>query len=512
MTNIITERFSDPDREGYSGYERPGDPVVGLHRLDSYRLLLDDRITIYLSKKLERTLEDEALNQLRQALSVPGVAGVCAMPDIHTGFGLPIGGIMAVSREGGMVSPAAVGVDINCGVQLIATDIELGAIERENRRRRVFTRCVSSVIPAGEGKRGHLHFAADADGKRRYERVLGEGVRGLVEQDLLPTGAGERMEEEGAMPGADPGALPDEAYAIGREQLGSLGSGNHFVEMQAVDEVFHSELAEAWGIKPGYLHLMIHSGSRRLGNLTGMHYASKVAPAVMRRLNLASGLGCLPLETTEGRRYLGAMTAAANWAFANRALMAERVRAALSEEFGRPVEFRLVYDVAHNIAKFERHPVEGRMLEVLVHRKGATRAFPLGAPGLRGVLAETGQPAIIPGSMGTRSWVVRGLPERIGETFGSVNHGAGRVMSRSAATGGRRRQGKGPGRGGLISQEEFEQATAGRGILVASGTNADLRDEAPQAYKDSEEVVRVLVGAGLAEVVVALRPLAVLKG
>ena len=369
---------------------------MGLHRLDPYRLLLDERIAIYLSRQLERTLEDEALNQLRQALSVPGVVGVCAMPDIHTGFGLPIGGVMAVNRDGGTVSPAAVGVDINCGVQLIATDIELGALERENRRRRVFTRCLLAAIPAGEGKRGHLHFAADADGKRRYERVLGEGVRGLVEEELLPAGAGERMEEEGAMAGADPGALPDEAYAIGRVQLGSLGSGNHFVEMQAVDEVFHPDLAEAWGIKPGCLHLMIHSGSRRLGNLTGMHYASKVAPAVMRRLNLASGLGCLPLETTEGRRYLGAMTGAANWAFANRALMADRLRAAFSEEFGRPVEFHLVYDVAHNIAKFERHPVEGRLLEVLVHRKGATRAFPPGAPGLGVSWRRPGSPPSFP--------------------------------------------------------------------------------------------------------------------
>ena len=206
------------------------------------------------------------------------------------------------------------------------------------------------------------------------------------------------------------------------------------------------------------------------------------------------------------------MTAAANWAFANRALMADRLQWAFKEELGRQVRFHLIYDVAHNIAKFERHMTGGQELEVLVHRKGATRAFPPEFPGLRGILAETGQPAIIPGSMGTRSWVVRAVPERIGETFGSVNHGSGRVMSRSAASGGRNRKGRGAGKGGAITREEFEAATAGKGILVASGTNSDLRDEAPQVYKDSEEVVRVLVGAGLAELVTAFRPLAVLKG
>ena len=485
---------------------------MGLHRIDSYRLLLDDRITIYLSKKLERTLEDGALAQLRSALTVPGVVGICAMPDIHTGFGLPIGGVMAVRAGDGAVSPAAVGVDINCGVQLLATDIEIGEVEREKDRRRLFTRCVAAVIPAGEGKRGFLHFGSAPEDRRRYEEILGTGVRGLVEQGHLPPGSGERMEEEGAMAGADPGALPVEAYEAGRDQLGSLGSGNHFVELQAVDEVFEADLAEAWGIRPGYLHIMIHSGSRRLGNTTGQHYAAKLTPNVMGRYKIASALGCLPLDTPEGRSYLGAMTAAANWAFANRALMADRLAKAFSSELGRPVACRLIYDVAHNIAKFERHAVAGQMTEVLVHRKGATRAFPPGFPGLSGVLAETGQPAIIPGSMGTRSWVVRAVPEGIEETFGSVNHGSGRIMSRTAAAGSHRRKDSKHGTGGAITAEEFARATAGKGIIVVSGSNADLRDEAPQVYKDSEEVLRVLVGAGLAEAVAAFRPLAVLKG
>ncbi|MGE5552166.1 MAG: RtcB family protein [Bacteroidota bacterium] len=485
---------------------------MGLHRLDPYRLILDDRITIYLSKKLERTLEDEALTQLRNALTVPGVAGVCAMPDIHTGFGLPIGGVMAVRVEGGWVSPAAVGVDINCGVQLIATDIEAGAVAREKDRRRLFTRCIMETVPAGEGKRGVVQYGADSESRRRYDRVLYAGVRALSEQGFVPPGLEERFEEEGCLPGADPGTLPDEAYEKGREQLGSLGSGNHFVELQAVDEIFAPELAQAWGIRPGYLHLMIHSGSRRLGNVAGMHYASRVAPLVMKKAGLDAKLGCLPLASLEGRQYLGAMTAAANWAFANRALMAARIREAFARELGREVDFRLVYDVAHNIAKFERHEVDGQEAEVLVHRKGATRAFPAGSPFLSGSFARLGQPAIIPGSMGTRSWVVRGAADRIGETFGSVNHGSGRVMSRSAAAGARKRKGKSAGKGGAISQAEFEAATAGRGILVASGSNADLRDEAPQVYKDSEEVIGVLAGAGLAEKVAVFRPLAVLKG
>ncbi len=482
-----------------------------MHRVDPYRLAIDGRITIFLSKILERTLEDEAVNQLRRGLTVPGVVGVCAMPDIHTGFGLPIGGVMAVRADGGAVSPAAVGVDINCGVQLIATDIELGAVERESNRRRLFTRCILQTIPAGEGKRGHLRFGADPEGRRRYEEILTGGVRGLIGQGLIPAETADRFEEGGAMAGADPGALPDEARAVGAEQLGSLGSGNHFVELQAVDEVFRADVAEAWGIKPGFLHLMIHSGSRRLGNLTGMHYAARIAPEVMKRLGIGADLSCLPLDSPEGALYLRAMAAAANWAFANRALMAERIRSALDEACGRRIDFRLIYDVAHNIAQFEEHEIGGTGMELVVHRKGATRAFPPGHPGLRGVLAQTGQPAIIPGSMGARSWVVRGRADHIGETFGSVNHGAGRVMSRSEAAGGRRR-GKARGRGGRISGDDFERATAGRGILVVSGSGADLRDEAPQAYKDSEEVLRVLVGAGLAEAVAALRPLAVLKG
>lgn len=483
---------------------------MGLHRVDPYRLLLDERITIYLSKKLERTLEDGALAQLRNALTVPGVVGICAMPDIHTGFGLPIGGVMAVACEGGAVSPAAVGVDINCGVQLLATDIELERVAREPDRRRLFSRCVFEAVPAGEGKRGFLHFEAEREGRRRYDRILDGGVKALVEQDLLPRVDLERIEEGGAMTGAEPGALPPGAYEIGRVQLGSLGSGNHFIELQALDEVYDPALAAAWGLAPGRLHVMIHSGSRRLGNITGMHYASRVAPAVMGRLGLASPLGCLPLDTPEARSYLGAMTAAANWAFANRALMADRLRRAFSDELGRPVEFTLIYDVAHNIAKFERHAAAGRERDVLVHRKGATRAFPPGFPGLSGLLAGTGQPAIIPGSMGTRSWVARSVPGAIAETFASVNHGSGRVMSRTAAAGGRGRKG-GKG-GGAVSREEFERATAGLGILVMSGSHADLRDEAPQVYKDSEEVLRVLTGAGLAEAVAALRPLAVLKG
>ena len=477
---------------------------MGMERLDPYRLLLDGKITIYLNEKLERTLEDEALAQLRNAMSVPGVAGVCAMPDIHTGFGLPIGGVMAVHADSGAVSPAAVGVDINCGVQLIATDIEIGAVEREASRKRVFTRCILARIPAGEGRRGHLHYTADAEGNRRYESILTDGLRALAKEGLVPPEILSRTEEEGAMAGADPGALPPEAYHSGREQLCTLGSGNHFIELQALDDVYEAEVAEAWGLRPGFLHIMIHSGSRRLGNTTGLHYAGNVTKEVMRRLGLSGHLGCLPLGSPEGRRYIGAMTAAANWAFANRALMAERIREALTEEFGRAIGFRLIYDVAHNIAKFETHAGQ----DVLVHRKGATRAFPAGFPGLGKDLALSGQPAIIPGSMGTRSWVARGVPERIGETYCSVNHGAGRVMSRSAASGGR----KGKKGGGAISQEDFLSATAGRGILVASGSGSDLRDEAPQVYKDSEEVIRVLTGAGLAEAVAALRPLAVLKG
>ena len=472
---------------------------MGLRRLDPYRLLLDERVVIYLSQKLERTLEDEALEQLRHGLTVPGVIGVCAMPDIHTGFGLPIGGVMAVRAEGGAVSPAAVGVDINCGVQLIATDIEIGAVAKEEDRRRLFTRCVLEVIPAGEGKRGHLRFGGDPDSRRRFERILTDGVGALEEEGLVPRGISDRIEEGGAIPGADPAALPEEAYEIGREQLGSLGSGNHFVELQAVDEVFRPDLAEAWGIAPGYLHIMIHSGSRRLGNITGMHYASKIAPAVMRREKISAELGVLPIDSPEGQRYLAAMTAAANWAFANRALMAERIREALSRELGREVEFRLVYDVAHNIAKFERHIVEGKEVLALVHRKGATRALGPGHPALPEAYRAVGQPVLIGGTMGTASYILVGTQEGEARSLSSSCHGAGRALSRHQAL--KQWHGK-----------EVVRELAQRGIIVRSPSPRGVAEEAPGAYKDVSAVVDAAHAAGLSRKVARLEPLICIKG
>ncbi len=452
-------------------------------------------------------VEAESLSQLADAASLPGVAQVLATPDIHVGFGVPIGAVVVAED---FVSPAAVGYDINCGMRLLTTPLVASEVEV-----RPLAEAMRRAVPLGEGKT-NLRLS-----ERALRRTLAEGVTGLLEVWRADRGAVEnagtildddlaweqlalsRIERQGSLPG-DPDALPPRALSRGAPQLGTLGGGNHFIEFQRVDRVYAPAVAERLGICEGQLVVMIHSGSRGLGHEVGGHFM-QAARRYDQDKNIpvpSPQLAILPLEGGLAKSYLGAMNAAANYAFANRSAMAMLARAVLRRRFPG-IELRTVYDVAHNLAAIEEH--RGRRL--VVHRKGATRAFP--AERMQGTpFSELGQPVLIPGSMGTASYLLRGVPEGAAALF-STNHGAGRVMSRTAAAGkgrGKRRRGG----GGLISDEAFRESMAGVCLLCEDARS--IKEEAPAAYKDIDRVIETVCGARLAEMVARFVPLAVLKG
>ncbi|MGE5557860.1 MAG: RtcB family protein [Bacillota bacterium] len=475
---------------------------MAIKRLNNYTLLIDSDIKVYLNKVLEKTLDKEAVTQLQQAACLPSVFKICALPDVHAGFGLPIGGVMGTYADDGVISPGAVGVDINCGVRLIATRLNIDDLEDSGIRQGLLAE-LKRVIPAGEGKDGICRLE-----RSEFQKVLERGSQAVINGGWGDAADLEATEDGGLMPDADPDSIPMDFREKGRRQLGSLGSGNHFVEIQAVDQIFRPELADRFGLKNGMLTVMIHSGSRGMGNLTANYFVNEVCARAMKHYGIETPnpkLVCVPFRSREGKAYWSAMSACANYAWANRQVMMKALEEMIGKFFGGKAGFRLIYDVAHNIAKLEEH--QGKFL--VVHRKGATRAFPAGDKRNPHLYKDCGQPAIIPGSMGTRSWIVVGS-SRILETLCSVNHGSGRTMSRRKASGSNRRgrQIDEP----AITHAEFFGATIGKGIMVASGTNADLRDEAPGAYKDSEQVMETVYGAGLAVPVAAFRPLVVLKG
>jgi len=456
-------------------------------------------VTVYGSRAILDGIEDEALQQLRNAACLPGVVGVVGMPDIHTGYGLPIGGVMAVDTRDpqAVVSPGAVGVDINCGVRAVTTPLTTSDVQPKLKE---ILREVVAVVGTGVG------------GKTRSEigRVTGDDFRKLVEKGVpwvVKQGYGsrldvERTEEHGALEPASLDDVTEKALERGSGQVGTLGSGNHFLEVQRVAEVYDERLANGMGFFQDQAVVMIHCGSRGFGEQTCQDYL-RVMEGAMARYGVhppTKHLASAPIQSAEGQAYLRAMACAANYAWVNRQVIMHEVRGVFQRLFGlRYDDLQLVYDVAHNIAKQEDHG--GRPL--LIHRKGATRAFPAGHPLVPTDYRMLGQPAVVPGSMGTASFVVVGTEAALRETYGSVNHGSGRVMSRSAALGKR-------GRGGRVTDEEFRAAM--RGIVYMSGSGENLLDEAPQVYKDSVEVVDSLADIGLVTKVVRLMPLAVLKG
>jgi tRNA-splicing ligase RtcB (3'-phosphate/5'-hydroxy nucleic acid ligase) len=436
---------------------------------------------------LDAIARDQSLEQLENVATLPGVVDAAyAMPDIHQGYGFPVGGLAATELPDGVVSPGGVGYDINCGVRLLAAPF---SAEELGERREALVHEISRVVPAGAGKdSGRARSVSELD------RVLAEGARVVGSEEDV-----ERTESEGRLPGADPAAVSERAKQRGAGQLGTMGSGNHFVEVQRVERLFDQGAAEAYGLREGQVTILVHSGSRGLGHQVCTDFV-RTMDAVLGRYGIVlpdRQLSCAPASSPEGQGYLAAMAAAANFAWANRQEIANRIREAIERVLGRAAaaETRQVYDVAHNVAKREHH--HGR--EVLVHRKGATRAFPAGSEEIPAAYRAAGQPVFIPGSMGTSSFVLAGEPGAMERSFGTTCHGAGRRLSRTAA----RKQ---------VHGSELRKQLEAQGIVVRSPSNKGLAEEAPFAYKDVERVVGVVERAGLARRVAQLRPIGVVKG
>jgi len=482
------------------------EPGLEIRRLDPHRWLIPRqgrmRVEglIFADEGLMRDIRgDQAVQQVANVAMLPGIVGrSIGMPDIHWGYGFAIGGVAAFDAEaGGVVSPGGVGYDINCGVRVLRS--ELTTEDVRERLPRLMDELFHS-IPAGVGKGYDKFVLRPAD----VRQVLTRGARWAVDAGLGRREDLERIESGGALEGADPDQVSERAIQRGRDQVGTVGSGNHFIEVGWVDEVYDESAAHVLGLDPGTVTVFIHSGSRGLGYQVCDDYLDLMLSAARRHgIDLPDRqLACAPLDSPEARRYLGAMRAAANFAFANRQVMAHRVRAAFEKTFGRSEEalgMELVYDVSHNNAKFERHVVDGRERELCVHRKGATRAFPPGHPELGERFRDLGQPVLIPGDMGRYSYVLLGTHGAYRETFGSTCHGAGRRMSRTQA--------KRQTRGRDLRREFREQ-----GIEVRASSGATVAEEVPEAYKDVADVVGVVHRAGIGRKVARLRPMGVLKG
>ncbi len=449
---------------------------------------------IYASAALLDTKGGQAAQQVANVAHLPGIVEASiAMPDIHWGYGFPIGGVAATAiDDGGVVSPGGVGFDICCGVRLLAS--QFTEPDFQKHRNAVMAE-LDRRIPRGLGRGSIARGDLITD-------VLRRGARAVLDAGYGEEGDLERCEEAGTSSGADPSAISEKAVQRGGGQLGSLGAGNHFLEIQVVDKVHNEIAAAAFGLAEGMVVVMIHCGSRGLGHQTCTDQLRGMG-AAMQRHGIAvpdRQLACVPVESEEGQRYLGAMAAAANFAWANRHVLAHEARQAFASAFQTAPDrtgMRLVYDVAHNLAKIETHQVRGRDMTLCVHRKGATRAFGPGHPDLPEDLRSVGQPVLVPGSMGTASWVLVGAAGN--PAFGSAAHGAGRLMSRKKAKSHR-------------SGSEVRRQLEAAGVSVRPGSVKLLSEEAPYAYKDVDEVVDVCDKAGLAHRVARLRPLGVVKG
>jgi len=442
-------------------------------------------------------LSDRSLEQLVNTATLPGVVGpALAMPDIHQGYGFPIGGVVATRMDDGVISPGGVGYDINCGVRLMGTRM---AREEVSPYLDGLISAIDAVCPSGVGKGGAIDL-----GEKGLNRVLEAGAGWALKNGLATEEDLEKTEAGGCLEGASAGVISQRARERGRRQMGTLGSGNHFIEIDEVASVVAPGLARQMGLFQGQVVIQIHCGSRGLGHQVCSDYVNRFHKTA-RKYGLwlpDRELVAAPLESPEGRDYLSAMNAAANFAFANRQVLAHRIRETVDRVLADKVvrrEVYQIYDIAHNMAKIETHIVEKKPVRLCVHRKGATRAFGPGSTEIPPVYRNIGQPVLVPGSMGTASWVLVGTEKAMKTTFGSCCHGAGRILSRSQAKKRIR---------GTDLREELEAG----GIHVRAGSMSGLAEEAPQAYKDVDRVVSVVHGAGIAEKVVRLVPLAVIKG
>ncbi len=449
-------------------------------------------------RMLPQLLKDQAPEQVANAAFLPGIQHASlAMPDIHWGYGFCIGGVAATDpQEGGVISPGGVGYDINCGVRLVRSNLYYKDVKPQLRP---LIEALFRAVPAGVGRSGRFKFD-----KKELAHLLGEGPSYLRDRDLTAQGDLEYTEAGGQLAGADPDSVSDHALTRGAEQCGTLGSGNHFMEVQVVDEVFDEKAAAVFGLEKDIVCVMIHSGSRGLG-----YQVCDDALASLRDAPRKYGidlpdrqLACAPAESPEGKKYIAAMRAAANFAWCNRQLLMQQAREVFAAVFGQSwqkLQMNLVYDVCHNIAKLEEYSIGGRLKKVWVHRKGATRAFPAGHPEVPAMYRKIGQPVIIPGDMGRASWVLAGMQGSMEKTFGTTCHGAGRAMSRTASlkhAAGRR----------------IERELEDRGIIARCQSKKGLAEEQPAAYKNVDDVVEVVHEAGLSRKVARMRPIGVIKG
>jgi tRNA-splicing ligase RtcB len=447
---------------------------------------------------IEQIINDNALRQVANVATLPGIVGhSLGMPDIHWGYGFPVGGVAATDAETGVVSPGGIGFDINCGVRLIATELVRDQIRGQVDR---LADALFQALPSGVGGAGMRALTG-----HEMRDVMVRGAAWAVEDGYGFAEDLEVTEEGGCLAGADPTKVSPMALQRGMKQLGSLGSGNHFAEVQAVDHIYDAEAARALGIdQPGQIVVTIHCGSRGFGHQIAEDYI-KLAEAKQASYGfhlVDRQLACLPLQSEEGKAYLAAMACGANFAWANRQLLMHGVRQAFASVFGRKArakEMPLVYDVCHNIAKIEEYEIDGQKRRVCVHRKGATRAFPAQHPALPEKYREVGQPVLIPGDMGRYSFVLVGAPGSMEQSFGSCCHGAGRRQSRTAA------------KKSLSPRDLLDQLHA-RGVTIRVHSKNLLTEEAPQAYKDAQQVVNVVHNAGLAKLVARLKPVVVVKG
>jgi tRNA-splicing ligase RtcB len=480
---------------------------IPLERVDAYRWRIPASYQagmhvpgmVYADDELiEQIREDNSLQQVANVATLPGVVGYSlAMPDIHWGYGFPVGGVAATSLENGVVSPGGIGFDINCGVRLLATDLLKDQVRGKVDK---LADELFNKLPSGVGGAG---MRALSQGEMRS--VMERGSRWAIEEGYGFDEDLDVTEEGGGLAGANPDAVSKTAVQRGIKQLGSLGSGNHFCEVQVIDHIYDEEAARVMGIGSiGQVVVTIHCGSRGFGHQIAEDYI-RLAEAKQRDYGfhlVDRQLACLPLNFSEGKAYLGAMACGANFAWANRQLLMHGVRQAFASVFGRkarPKEMPLVYDVCHNIAKMEEYEIDGQAQRVCVHRKGATRAFPAHHPALPERYQAIGQPVLIPGDMGRYSFVLVGAEGSMQQSFGTTCHGAGRRQSRTAA------------KKSLNSRELLDQLEA-KGITVRVHSKNLLAEEAPQAYKDAQQVVNVVHNAGLTKLVVRLKPLIVVKG
>ena len=475
-----------------SDFKKINDYLWEIPRSFRYDMRVPARI--YTSEKmLEDIFRDRSILQLINGTTLPGIIKYAiAMPDCHEGYSVPIGFVGAVRVSDGVISPGACGFDINCGMRLLKSDY----LEKEIKPYldKLATE-IQRQVPSGLGKGRKIKLSIE-----QVSRILEGGVPYLVKQGYGNQEDIKNCESEGKLEQADALTVSDKAKNRGRGQVGTLGSGNHFLEVQKVEEIFDEKVAEVFGLFKDQVVIMIHCGSRGLGHQVCTDYLRTMIPAMQRyKINMPDReFACVPFKSDEGQEYFSAMAAAANYAWANRHMIAHYVRESWKKILGEKEELELLYDVAHNIIKKEKHLVDGQEAEVIIHRKGSTRAFPPKHPEIPEKYKEVGQPVIIPGTMGTASYILAGT-EKSKEAWYTVNHGAGRTMSRGAA---RRR----------FSGQQVIQELEAKGIIVKYQRARGIVEEAPLAYKDVDSVVEIVDKAGLAKKVVKLIPLAVIKG